>query len=85
MGNSPSAQRKAQQELLTVVGPTRLPTMDDIPSLPYITAILLEVMRWAPVVPLGLPHRSLEDDEYDGYFIPGGTIVYPVRGCSCPT
>ena len=45
-------------------------------------------MRWAPVLPLGVPHRSMEDDEYDGYFIPAGTIIYPVRVrkcCTCAT
>ena len=77
---APSAQRKAQEELSSVVGLSRLPTLDDIASLPYVQAIILEVMRWVPVLPLGLPHRSLEDDEYDGYFIPAGTIIYGV----CP-
>ena len=75
MATTPAAQRKAQQELAAVVGSARLPTIDDIPSLPYIQAIFYEVMRWAPVLPLGVPHRSIEDDEYNGYVIPAKTMV----------
>ena len=80
MAITSSAQRKAQEELDVVVGPTRLPTFDDLSSLPYLQAVLLEVMRWSPTVPLGIQHRSLHDDEYNGYFIPAGTVVYGVRG-----
>ena len=79
MAITSSAQRKAQEELDVVVGPTRLPTFDDLSSLPYLQAVLLEVMRWSPTVPLGIQHRSLHDDEYNGYFIPAGTVVYGVR------
>ena len=79
MGLWPDVQRKARRELDAVVGRDRLPTMDDLESLPYIQAIVLETLRWMPVLPLGLPHRSLEDDEYKGYFIPGGSVIVPVR------
>ena len=78
MATSPSAQLKAQEELDRVVGSSRLPTIDDIENLPYLQAILLELMRWAPVLPLGVPHRCLEDDEYNGHFIPAGTLIYGV-------
>ena len=74
-----SVQRKAQNELDTVLGLSRLPTIDDIPSLPYLRAVLMEVMRWSPTLPMGVPHRAMEADTYNGYFIPAGTIVYPVR------
>jgi len=30
---------------------------------------------WNPPVPLGLPHRLMEDDFYGGYFIPKGSNV----------
>ncbi len=50
----PEVQAKAQAELDAVVGPTRLPNFDDRPQLPYINAILLEVLRWNPVVPMGV-------------------------------
>ncbi len=50
----PEVQAKAQAELDAVIGHgTRLPTFDDRPQLPYIDAIVLEVLRWNPVVPLG--------------------------------
>ncbi|KAL7284540.1 hypothetical protein ACG7TL_001832 [Trametes sanguinea] len=71
----PDVQRKAREELDAVVGPNRLPTFEDRDSLPYITAIAKEAMRWQSVVPLGIPHRSLADDEYKGYFIPAGSAV----------
>ncbi|KAJ7290029.1 cytochrome P450 [Mycena rebaudengoi] len=65
---------KAQEELDRVVGRQRLPAGSDIQSLPYITAVITEVLRWRPVAPLGLPHRSTVEDEYQGYRIPKGTL-----------
>ena len=88
MAKEPAVQRKAQQELDLVIGGARLPTMDDISSLPYVQAILLEVTRWMPVVPMGIPHRAMVDDEYRGMHIPAGCMIipvfdlyYPVRAC----
>ena len=73
----PDAQKKAQEELDRVVGHNRLPEFEDRPSLPYITALLKEVTRWHVGTPIGLPHRTTADDNYNGYFIPAGTIVMP--------
>ncbi|KAF9485107.1 cytochrome P450 [Pholiota conissans] len=70
-------QKKAQDEIDRVVGGDRLPNYDDQPSLPYITAVLRETLRWQPHVPLGVPHATEEDDTYKGYHIPKGSIVYP--------
>ncbi|KAJ3913181.1 cytochrome P450, partial [Lentinula edodes] len=71
----PEVQDKAQQELDAVVGSGRLPDFSDRGSLPYIDAIVKEVLRWSPVAPLGLPHMTTEDDEFRGYHIPAGTVV----------
>lgn len=49
----PEYQKRAQSELGRVVGSSRLPTLEDKPNLPYIEAILKEVLRWKPVTPLG--------------------------------
>jgi len=49
----PDVVRKAQAELDTVVGQDRLPSFSDRESLPYINALVLEVLRWHCVTPTG--------------------------------
>ena len=49
----PEAQRKAQAEIDRVVGNDRFPTLDDQSDLPYLDALMQEVLRWNPVAPLG--------------------------------
>jgi len=72
---NPEAQTKAQDELDRVVGPNRLPDFSDQQDLPYIRAVCKEVLRWQPATPLGVPHRTTEDDEYRGMRIPKGATV----------
>jgi len=67
--------KKAQEEIDTCVGNDRLPDFEDWPSLPYIEAIVREVLRWRIVLPMCLPHYAMEDDIYKGYFIPKGTMI----------
>ena len=71
----PNVQKKAQAELDEVVGPDRLPDHTDSNALVYVNAIVKEALRWHVVVPQGISHRTIEDDELDGYFIPGGTTI----------
>jgi len=52
----PETQKKAQEELDRVVGRGRLPTFRDYESLPYIRAIVKEILRWRGVGPLGKYH-----------------------------
>ena len=70
----PETQARAHAELDAVVGRGRLPTFADYANLPYICAMVKEALRWRPTGPLGAPHRSTEDDWYEGMFIPKGTI-----------
>nr|BED43001.1 cytochrome P450 monooxygenase [Trametes versicolor] len=69
--------KKAQEEIDRVVGRERLPDYSDRESLPYLDALLEEVFRWKPALPLGVPHRNTEDDHYREYDIPGGCMVIP--------
>lgn len=72
----PETLRAAQKELDEVIGPERTPTFEDESSLPYIRALVKEVLRWRPVAVLGgTPHASTEDDRYEGFFIPAGTTI----------
>jgi len=55
---NPSIQTRAQAELDSVIGSNdniemRLPTFSDRDRLPYVNAIVKEVLRWNPSVPLG--------------------------------
>ncbi|KAF9254188.1 cytochrome P450 [Marasmius fiardii PR-910] len=77
---NPDVLKRAQEELDDVVGPSRLPEFEDRPNLPFIEATLAEVLRWHPAVPLAVPHRSLEDDVYEGHIIPAGATIIPNAG-----
>lgn len=77
MLHAPEVQMKAQEELSRVVGNHRLPAFADRASLPYIECIVKETLRWEQVIPLGVPHRLMKDDAYEGYFIPKGTTMIP--------
>ncbi|KAI0056348.1 cytochrome P450 [Artomyces pyxidatus] len=74
----PQHLARAQAELDAVLGPGpgRLPRFEDRPALPFIDAIFAECMRWGVPVPLGLPHRLMEDDVFQGKFIPKGSLVF---------
>lgn len=78
----PEVQAKAQAELDAVLGKNQLPSYADEDSLPYITAVAKEVLRWQPALPLGVPHFLTEDDVYNGYTIPSGSIVLANSWCS---
>ena len=53
MVENPHVWKRAQAEIDAVVGIDRLPEFDDKPSLPYVDAVIREVLRWRPVFPLG--------------------------------
>lgn len=90
MAKYPKVQKRAQGEVDSI-SEGRLPTPDDIKSMPYVLALTKEILRWAPVAPLGrrilfwlgfltnlpkgLKHRVMVDDVYDGHFIPAGSVV----------
>ena len=73
----PEVQNTAQDEIDRIVGQSRLPTVADRVNLPYVEATLKELLRWNPVAPMSLPHMSSEDDTYEGYFIPKGSMLLP--------
>jgi cytochrome P450 len=72
----PKVQRKAQGEMERVVGQDRSPIWDDINqgTLPYLTALIKEVLRWRTVIVLArIPHSNTKDVKYRGYHFPAGT------------
>ena len=77
MAMHPEVQAKAQAELDSYVS-ARLPEVEDREHLPYCLATLMEVLRWRPSAPLGVPHRLMVDDYYNGYFLPAGSLIVAV-------
>ncbi|NXE53569.1 CP2DH protein, partial [Casuarius casuarius] len=71
----PEIQNKVQAEIDKVIGRERSPTMEDQVNMPYTNAVIHEVQRYGDVTPLGLPHMTYRDIEFQGFFIPKGTTV----------
>ena len=44
--------------------------------MPYTEATILEVQRLASIIPLILPHTTLEEIQIDQYTIPKGTLIF---------
>lgn len=69
-------QAKMQHEIEQVTEGKRLPELGDMERMPYVRCVILEILRWQPAGPLGIPHACEEDDEYNGYTIPKGSLVF---------
>lgn len=63
----PEVLRKAQEEVDSVIGHNRLPSILDRDQFPYVNAPLESYA--------GVSHKSWQDDTHNNYFIPKGTII----------
>ncbi|KAJ5421624.1 hypothetical protein N7491_010069 [Penicillium cf. griseofulvum] len=73
----PDVQHKAQAEMDELFGKPTLPSAADRERLPYVNAIVKEAIRWHTVAPMGIPHKTDEDDIINGYVIPKNAIILP--------
>ncbi|KAF8692610.1 cytochrome P450 family, partial [Rhizoctonia solani] len=71
----PDVQKRAQAEIDSVLGHSRLPKVEDRAQLGYVDRVVQETLRWGPVTPLAVPHTCFKDDTYKGYRIPQGSVV----------
>ncbi|KAK9784462.1 putative O-methylsterigmatocystin oxidoreductase [Seiridium cardinale] len=71
----PDAQVLARKELASQVGDNRVPSFGDEDALPYIRAMVKEVLRIRPVTTIGSPHYTTADITYKNYVIPKDTVV----------
>ena len=69
----PDVQEKAQEEVDRVLQGQR-PKLKDKQKMPYIQALLEEVLRYVVITP-GIPHKATRDAELSGHFIKKGTVV----------
>ncbi|KAF7296845.1 Cytochrome P450 [Mycena indigotica] len=74
---NPGAMRRAQAEIDGITGGVRLPSCEDYDAghMPYVSALIKEVLRWRNLGPIAIPHYLASEDEYRGYRIPANSIV----------
>ena len=85
--SNPSVIDAAHEELDRVIGDDRTPNFDDEKDLPYMRAtikVLLllsdradgqEILRWRPINKFGNNHYLIQDDWYNGFFIPKNSVI----------
>jgi len=67
---NPEKLKRAQAELEEVVGLNRLVEESDVERLPYLRAVVKEVFRLHPAIPLLIQHRADSRCEIAGFVIP---------------
>ncbi|XP_002730381.1 cytochrome P450 1A5-like [Saccoglossus kowalevskii] len=72
----PDVQFKVQSEIDDVIGDGRLPLLSDKGKLPYCEAVIRELLRIRPVVPLSVPHATTVDTSVGGYVVPKDTWIW---------
>ncbi|XP_076802018.1 cytochrome P450 2U1-like [Clavelina lepadiformis] len=73
----PESQRKMRKEIIDVIGFEGTASMSHKSSMPYTCAFIHELMRYRTLAPLSVFHKTNEDTELNGYFIPKNTLVAP--------
>ncbi|XP_069508834.1 cytochrome P450 2D17-like [Ambystoma mexicanum] len=73
----PDVQRRVQEEIDSVIGRDRKPTMQDQVNMPFTNAVIHETQRCGDIAPLAVPHVTCRDTEIQGYFIPKGVTIFP--------
>ncbi|KAL1450393.1 hypothetical protein WDU94_002764 [Cyamophila willieti] len=78
MMHKPDVAKAVQDELDAIVGRGRLPSLEDMPFLPYTEATILEILRRSSIVALGTIHAVTRDVKFNGYTIPKNTQIVPL-------
>ncbi|XP_065874520.1 cytochrome P450 71AP13-like [Euphorbia lathyris] len=73
---NPRVMEKAQAEIRSLIGERRVVQEPDLPQLHYMKAVIKEIFRLHPPVPVLVPRESMEDVIIDGYNIPTKTRIY---------
>ncbi|KAJ0979760.1 hypothetical protein J5N97_015234 [Dioscorea zingiberensis] len=74
--NDDTLMKAAQEELDSVVGKDTTVEECHLPKLEYLQAVMKEVMRLHPALPLLVPHSPSQTSEVSGYTIPKDTAVF---------
>ncbi|XP_055992016.1 cytochrome P450 2B4-like [Sorex fumeus] len=75
---NPDVTEKIQAEIDRVIGPHRLPALEDRAKMPYTDAVIHEIQRFSDLTPIGVPHCVIKETYFRGYHLPKDTTVYPI-------
>jgi len=75
LANHPNVQSRLQEEVDSVVGCDRLPSLADEANMPYIQAFILETMRRRTLAPLSVFRATVCDTQVGDYFVPRGAMA----------
>ncbi|MFT5193442.1 MAG: cytochrome P450 [Cellvibrionaceae bacterium] len=75
LSQHPDVEAKLHSELDEVLG-GRLPTLEDLKSLPYTEMVLKESMRVLPPVWMLNARQAISATEINGYHVPKGTMMF---------
>ena len=77
LAKNPEIQKRAQEEIRRVVGNGRAVNISDRSDMPYLQALIMDLIRMSDIHPIGVMHAPSVDTEIDGFVIPKGTFVLP--------
>ncbi|XP_078286916.1 cytochrome P450 2J2-like isoform X1 [Rhinoraja longicauda] len=83
----PEIQVKCQKEIDKVIGRSRRPSMQDSSAMPYVSAVIHEVQRYANILPVSVARATTQDTPFMGYTIkkvsaPASGNAWPKWSCS---
>ncbi|KAL8504025.1 hypothetical protein ACS0TY_022675 [Phlomoides rotata] len=73
---APNVMEKLQSEIRNLIGKKGKVDEDDLPKLPYLKAVINEVLRLYPPAPLLVPRETIDRCILEGYEIQPNTVVY---------
>ncbi|CAN2390045.1 cytochrome P450 [Pristimantis euphronides] len=74
----PDVTKKIQEEMDSITGSSRCPSLDDRMKMPFTHAVIQEIQRFTDITPLGVPREANQDTVLRGYHIPKGVTVFPM-------
>ncbi|KAJ7267368.1 cytochrome P450 [Mycena rebaudengoi] len=75
LASYPEYQERAREEIYSVVGTGRLPELDDFKKMPFVDALIKEIIRMRPEFPMGTPHFTTQDLHYKDYTLKKNTTL----------